>query len=262
VCVCPPAALAFVLACNFAHSTITVAAIAAAARPVIQGAAAFWASRFELDPASGNYTVKNVTGPDESSGKVDDEAYTNAVAAASIAFAAECAPRVGAAVPANWSAIVAGVYLPVVGGVYDGGPIHDQDKQYTKGKIITQSAVGLLQYPLEVEMSTELKTNDLLYWQAHTADNGFYTGDSSYSIAWLALGNRTGSDAQFGRAFLYMNGLPSADNRTRVVAPQFNPFNVWKEQARNGNHLNFLTGAGGCGCASASRKECDVRLTP
>ena len=43
--------------------------------PVIQGAAEFWASRFELDPSSGNYTVKNVTGPDESSGKVDDEAY-------------------------------------------------------------------------------------------------------------------------------------------------------------------------------------------
>ena len=70
-------------------------------------------------------------------------------------------------------------------------------------------------------------------------------GDSSYSIAWLALGNRTGSDNQFGRAFLYLNGLPSTDNTTRVLAPQFNPFNVWKEQARDGNHLNFLTGAGG-----------------
>jgi hypothetical protein len=69
-----------------------------------------------------------------------------------------------------------------------------------------------------------LKINDLLYWQSHTADNGFYTGDSSYSIAWLALGNRTGSDAQFGRAFLYLNGLPSQDNATRVLAPQFNPF--------------------------------------
>jgi hypothetical protein len=29
-----------------------------------------------------------------------------------------------------------------------------------------------------------------------------------------------------------MNGLPSADNATRVIAPQFNPFNVWKEQVR------------------------------
>jgi hypothetical protein len=90
----------------------------------------------------------------------------------------------------------------VVSGIYDEGPIHLQDKQYTKGKIITQSAVGLLQYPLEVDMAPQLKVNDLLYWEKHTKDNGFYTGDSSYSIAWLALGNRTGSDSQFGRAFL------------------------------------------------------------
>lgn len=271
--------------------------------PVIHGAAEFWGSRFVLDAASGNYTIKAVTGPDESSGKVDDEAYTNAIAAATIAFALECAPKITAApphhhhrrrhlsshssgagsssesaksshveldsapaLPANWTEIASRVYLPVVSGteypplfshlylvlrliraclgessflkqgqvneravsfsagVYDGGLIHMQDKQYKKGKIITQSAVGLLQYPLEVAMPTQLKINDLLYWQSHTADNGFYTGDSSYSIAWLALGNRTGSDAQFGRAFLYMNGLPSADNATRVVAPQFNPF--------------------------------------
>ena len=42
--------------------------------PVIRGAAEFWANRFVLDAASGNYTIKAVTGPDESSGKVDDEA--------------------------------------------------------------------------------------------------------------------------------------------------------------------------------------------
>jgi hypothetical protein len=129
-----------------------------------------------------------------------------------------------ASIPANWSTIASRPYLPVVDGIYDEGPVHLQDKQYKKGKIITQSAVGLLQYPLEVPMPTQLKINDLMYWQSHTADNGFYTGDSSYSIAWLALGNRTGSDAQFGRAFLYLNGLPSKNNVTRVVAPQFNPF--------------------------------------
>lgn len=125
--------------------------------------------------------------------------YTNAIAAATIAFALECAPKVlktiaargiGATIsapellapiPANWSAIAVRPYLPVVNGVYDGGAIHMQDKQYTKGKIITQSAVGLLQYPLEVAMPTELKINDLLYWQSHTADNGFYTGDDPSS---------------------------------------------------------------------------------
>ena len=72
-------------------------------------------------------------------------------------------------------------------------------------------------------------------------DNGFYTGDSSYSIAWLALGNRTGGDSQFARTFLYLNGLPDGS----VTPKQYNPFNVWKEAAESGMHLNFITGAGG-----------------
>ena len=94
-----------------------------------------------------------------------------------------------APIPANWSAIASSPYLPTVTGIYDGGPIHMQDKQYTKGKIITQSAVGLLQYPLEIAMPTQLKVNDLLYWQSHTADNGFYTGDSSFcTLGGCALG--------------------------------------------------------------------------
>ena len=140
--------------------------------PVIKGAAEFWASRFVLDSASGNYTIKNVTGPDESSGMVDDEAYTNAIAGATVSFAAECAPKVpGAVAASNWTAIASKVFLPVVSGISDGGLIHNQDKQYKKGKIITQSAVGLLQYPLEVPMPDRLKINDLLYWQAHTEDS-------------------------------------------------------------------------------------------
>ena len=40
-------------------------------------------------------------------------------------------------------------------------------------------------------------------------------------------------------AIRYMNGLPSNDSAIRVVAPQDNPFHVWKEQARDGNHLNL-----------------------
>ena len=61
----------------------------------------------------------------------------------------------------------------ILAGPHAAAGIHDQDKQYTKGKIITQSAVGLLQYPLEVDMPAQLKVNDLLYWESHTKDNGF-----------------------------------------------------------------------------------------
>ena len=40
---------------------------------------------------------------------------------------------------------------------------------------------------------------------------------------------------------LAASGLPDGS----VVAKQYNPFNVWKEEAETGEHLNFITGAGG-----------------
>jgi hypothetical protein len=80
------------------------------------------------------------------------------------------------------------------------------------------------------------------YWTNVTLDNGFYTGDSSYAIAWMGLGRRDRCDAQFIRAFAYQNGLPGT---VVNVTTQYNPFNIWKERAVEGGHINFLTGAGG-----------------
>ena len=50
--------------------------------PVIAATAKFWASRVTVEDSTntGNYTVKRVVSPDENSGIVDDEAYTNAIA--------------------------------------------------------------------------------------------------------------------------------------------------------------------------------------
>ena len=86
------------------------------------GGRAVLASRFVLDAATRNFTIKRVTGPDEGSGMVDDEAYTNAIAAATLSFAIEAAAAVGASasVGSNWSAIAARPYLPVVTNIFDG----------------------------------------------------------------------------------------------------------------------------------------------
>lgn len=58
-----------------------------------------------------------------------------------------------------------------------------------------------------------------------------WLGDSAYSIAWLALGNRTAADVTLQDAFAHMD--------TRG-------FYVWKEKSFGDfGHLNFITGAGG-----------------
>ena len=59
----------------------------------------------------------------------------------------------------------------------------------------------------------------------------FYTGDSSNSIAWLEMGNRSAADAQFDLAFTHMD---------------LKHFSVFEERnTGNFGHLNFITGAGG-----------------
>ena len=57
-----------------------------------------------------------------------------------------------------------------------------------------------------------LKRNDLLYYTAHTDSNGFFTGDSSYAIAWMALGNRSAC-VTFALRFIFTNlrSAPGAD---------------------------------------------------
>lgn len=47
--------------------------------------------------------------------------------------------------------------------------MHLQDSQYKYGQQINQAAVGLLQYPLEMQgLSTDIKRNDLLYYESVT----------------------------------------------------------------------------------------------
>eukprot|EP00051_Salpingoeca_urceolata_P014845 m.189431 g.189431 ORF g.189431 m.189431 type:complete len:834 (-) comp18207_c0_seq1:34-2535(-) len=199
--------------------------------PVVRGSADFFASVVKVDEASGNYTFLGVVPPDERAGLIDSNAYTNCIAAATIDLAAEFATAFGFQPQANWSSIATKMYIPIV--ELDGLKVHPEFEGY-KGQPINQADVALLQYPLDVDMPRWLKANDLSYYQARSsgpATSGFYTGDSAYSIAWLALGNRTEADKQFDLAFSHMD---------------LQGFNVWREKNfGDGGHHNFITGAGG-----------------
>ena len=139
-------------------------------------------------------------------------------------------------------------------------PVHPEFTGYKLGAQINQADVALLQYPLNFPMARDVKVNDLTYYSSVTRTNGtspfrqhkqrrlghacdlcrltvwwmerpgYFTGDSSYSIAWLAMGNRTAADPWLQAAYLHMD---------------LTHFNVWKERAITGGNLNFITGAGG-----------------
>lgn len=217
---------------------------------LINATAAFWASRFVRHPGNGNWTVLGVVGPDEPSGVHDSECYTNAVGSQTILFAAEVANLLNlSALPADWTHMAASPYLPVstslagAGGAavhveyegYQGGASDCCETATTKdshnktGCCIMQSAVALLQYPLGLPLSATEKRNDLKYYEPRTQQNGFFTGDSIYSIAWLALGNANAALKQWNAAFQHMDCAN---------------FCVFRERL-SGGHSNFITGSGG-----------------
>jgi trehalose/maltose hydrolase-like predicted phosphorylase len=198
---------------------------------------------------SANLTLLHVIGPDELAHIVDSNAYTNGLAQTTLRFCGEAASVLlssggsfsgGAPTPAQlarWADVAERMWLPLSSTLYTGGPVHPEFAGYA-GKPINQADVALLQYPLDLTaaMGREVATNDLAFYQGLSSQkttSGFYTGDSAYSIAWLALGNRSAADAQLRLAFEHMD---------------LAHFHVWSEVAHGGvtsGHSNFLTGAGG-----------------
>jgi trehalose/maltose hydrolase-like predicted phosphorylase len=212
---------------------------------LINATAAFWASRFERHKESGNWTVHGVVGPDEPSGVQDSEVYTNAIGAQTILFARDAAAALKLPPPPEeWLAKAAAPFLPLTTELPDshGMAIHPEFEGYAGGPsdccnggrpgggcCIEQSAAALLQYPLGLALPEAVKRNDLAYYEPRTQANGFFTGDSIYSIAWLALGNTTAALTQWEAAFSHM----SCDY-----------FCLFRERL-TGGHSNFVTGAGG-----------------
>lgn len=203
--------------------------------PVARDSADFFCSRAVRHNVSGNWTLLNVIMPDEGAGVRNGSAYTNAVAAETMRFAAAVAKTIGAGANPLWLAKASSMHLPVV-ELQKGLRVHPEFDGYTT-KVrpnINQADVALMQYPLGLPMDTDVAKNDLLFYQERSSGPGtagFYTGDSAYSIAWLQLGNRSAADAQFDLAFEHMD---------------LAHFNVWEEKSfGNLGNLNFVTGAGG-----------------
>jgi len=192
--------------------------------------------------AGGNLTLRQVIGPDEHAGVVDSNAYTNALARVVLDACVSAAARlarhdVGPAVVARWRDVSERLWLPLRSDLYAGGSVHPQYEGY-QGEPINQADVALLYYPLGMlgAVDDDVARRDLLFYQplsSTASTKGYYTGDSAYSISWLALSNRTAADTQFALAFEHMDTAH---------------FYVWSEIAHEGvqsGHLNFLTGAGG-----------------
>lgn len=220
--------------------------------PIIRETARFFQSKVvSVSPQSGNLTLKQVIGPDEHSYIKDSNTYTNYVTAQVFKFGAYVARRVGGVEEEakQWEDSATRMYIPVESFCFSWPnrsvvgckpenvvKIHPQYEGY-HGEEINQADVALMQWPWHAEMDRQVAINDLQYYATRTGvsrkTKGFFTGDSSMSIAFLQLRMIAEGVQQFMQAF-------------RHILP---PWNLWTELdptlMKSPGHLNFLTGAGG-----------------
>jgi hypothetical protein len=209
--------------------------------PVIAACSQYLAERAScVDQSCDQYSYMNVQPPDEKAGIVNASVYTNAAAAELLAWVASKDPQFS-----SWTDLANRLIIPLSTELYAPGSVHPEYEGYD-GEPINQADAVLLQFPLQFEMSDTIAFNDLQYYAALTSvpgeTKGYYTGDSSYSIAYMMLHRKGFQDP--GDNAVDLKDLADAQFQQAFEHIDLSSFFVWKEKV-DGGHLNFLTGAGG-----------------
>ena len=192
--------------------------------PVLSGAAAFWASHAKR-AADGSYHIDGVTGPDEENPDVNDEVYTNVGAMRTLQDAVAAAQVLGIVPPANWSAIAAGLVVPVDNPL----DIHPEFSGYG-GQLVKQADVTMLQYPWAYSMPSKLAENDINYYVPRSDPGGPSMDDAINLIDTAALGTPGCAS--------YVYTERSYEPFIRDVFDQFS-------ETKTGGAFTFMTGIGG-----------------
>jgi trehalose/maltose hydrolase-like predicted phosphorylase len=191
--------------------------------PVLKECADFWASRVERN-GTGHYDIKNVVAADEWAENVDNNAFTNAAARATLKFATDAAKLLGVVADADWM------------NVYSNIPILKMDNGVTRehaaynGEGIKQGDVNLLAYPLKEITDPKQVRKDLEYYATRVPNEG--TPAMTQAIFAL-LYSRLGEGDKAYHFF-----------KDAYVPNQNPPFNVLAE-TKGGTNPYFSTGAGG-----------------
>lgn len=196
----------------------------AAYKPLIEGIAQFWVSRVKPSATQpGKYDINGVIPPDEFAVNVNNSAYTNYVAKISLEWYLETYTLLGINDPLGARKIADGLWVPFD----EKNQIHLEFEGYN-GVDIKQADVVMLSYPLEMNMTTAVQKNDLIYYQDRIAEGGPAMTWAMHTIGWLDLNEPKRAAELFARSF----------------ANSHKPFGVWTETP-TGGATNFVTGAGG-----------------
>jgi len=191
--------------------------------PVMKECADFWASRVERN-GPGHYDIKNVVAADEWAENVDNNAFTNAAARATLKYATDAAKLLGIPADADWM------------NVYNNIPVLKMDNGVTRehaaynGEGIKQGDVNLLAYPLkEITDAAQVK-KDLDYYSVRVPNEGTPAMTQAiFALLYARLG-----DADKAAHFFKDSYVPNLNPPFRVIA-----------ETKGGTNPYFATGAGG-----------------
>eukprot|EP00981_Chlorochromonas_danica_P008125 scaffold2028_cov181-Ochromonas_danica.AAC.3 len=198
------------------------------AYPMLVDIADFWLSRAVYDNSDGLWHIRDIIPPDEYVDHVNDSVYTNYVASLALKYTIQAAKVLNVTENCQHCPQYEEVANQLVLLFNETLQIHPEYQGYN-GDMIKQADVVLLHYPLGLEMSDEIRKNDLEYYSIRTDSNGPAMTWGMHSIGYLDLSDYTQAAKYFNMSF--QDNLHS-------------PLQVWTETP-DGNAVNFITGAGG-----------------
>jgi protein-glucosylgalactosylhydroxylysine glucosidase len=191
--------------------------------PIMSAVADFWASRVERN-GPGHYDIKNVVAADEWAENVDNNAFTNAAAKATLKNATEAAKLLGITPDADWMQVANNI--PIL-KMADGTT---QEHATYKGEGIKQADVNLLSYPLKEVTDPVAIKRDLEYYEKRVPNEGTPAMTQAiFTLLYARLGDKDKAFHWFQDAY-----VPNLNPPFRVIA-----------ETKGGTNPYFATGAGG-----------------
>lgn len=189
--------------------------------PVLKAVADFWVSRVSRND-DGSYSILNVVGADEYAENVDDNAFTNGAAKRVLRDVTKAADVLGKDVDPRWMEISDKLVF-----TYDDGVT----MEYTgyDGRLIKQTDVNMLAYPLGVVTDRDQILRDINYYFDRIDPNGPAMSNAIIAVLHARLGDPETAFKVFKKSY------------TDKLRP---PFGVLAENADN-DRVSFATGLGG-----------------
>ena len=190
--------------------------------PVLKAVAEFWVSRVHRNE-DGSYSIINVVGADEYAENVDDNAFTNGAAKRVLRDVTKAAEVLGKPADPRWMEISDNLVF-----TYDADGVTMEYTGYD-GRLIKQTDVNMLAYPLGVVTDPQQTLRDINYYFDRIDPNGPAMSNAIIAVLHARLGDPETAFKVFKKSY------------TDKLRP---PFGVLSENANN-SRVSFATGLGG-----------------